>query len=135
VTDYQLGWLERRTVRPFLLCPRSHKTQLKIVPDTVAQMFEFKRTYVPTRTHKAHIRITLWICIHGYMVCISNFSKVPRPSKGKKVNVKAVCGSYSTAALWHIVLLPERVPSFVSRDAAHTKRRERPLLAKEGIIS
>ena len=52
---------------------------------------------------------------------------------GKKVN--AVCGSYSTAALRHIVLLPERVPSFVSRGAAHTKRRERPLLAKEGTIS
>jgi hypothetical protein len=48
---------------------------------------------------------------------------------------KAVCGSYSTAALWHIVLLPERVPSFISRGAAHTKRRERPLLAKEGTIS
>jgi hypothetical protein len=52
--------------------------------------------------------------------------------KGK--NVKAVCGSYSTAALWHIVLLPERVPSFISRGAVHTKRRERPLLAKEGTI-
>jgi hypothetical protein len=33
-----------------------------------------------------------------------------------------------------IVLLPERVPSFISRGAAHTKRRERPLLAKEGTI-
>ena len=52
--------------------------------------------------------------------------------KGKKV--KAVCGSYSTAALRHIVLLPELVPSFISRVAAHTKRRERPLLAKEGTI-
>jgi hypothetical protein len=40
-------------------------------------------------------------------------------------NVKPVCGSYSTAALWHILLLPERVPSFISRGAAHTKRRER----------
>jgi hypothetical protein len=52
-----------------------------------------------------------------------------------KVKVKAVCGSYRTAALWHIVLLPERVPSFISRGAAHTKRREKPLLAKEGTIS
>jgi hypothetical protein len=52
-----------------------------------------------------------------------------------KVKVKAVCGSYSTAALWPIVFLPERVPSFISRGAAHTKRRERPLLAKEGTIS
>ena len=52
----------------------------------------------------------------------------------KKVKVKAVCGSYSTDALRHIVLLPEWVPSFISRDAAHTKRRERPLLAKEGTI-
>ena len=52
--------------------------------------------------------------------------------KGKKV--KAVGGSYSTAALRHIVLLPERVPSFISRGAAHTKLRERPLLAKEGTI-
>ena len=42
--------------------------------------------------------------------------------------------SYSTAALRHIVLLPELVPSFISRGAAHTKRRERPLLAKEGTI-
>jgi hypothetical protein len=36
--------------------------------------------------------------------------------------------------LRHIVLLPERVPSFISRGAAHTKWRERPLLAKEGTI-
>ena len=42
--------------------------------------------------------------------------------------------SYTTAALRHIVLLPEWVPSFISRGAAHTKRRERPLLAKEGTI-
>jgi hypothetical protein len=55
--------------------------------------------------------------------------------KGLKVKVKAVCGSYSTAALCHIVLLPERVPSFISRGAAHTKRRERLLLAREGTIS
>jgi hypothetical protein len=41
----------------------------------------------------------------------------------------------STAALWHIVLLPEQVPSFISRGTAHTKRRDRPLLAKEGTIS
>jgi hypothetical protein len=37
--------------------------------------------------------------------------------------------------LRHIVILPERVPSFISRGATHTKRRERPLLAKEGNIS
>ena len=48
-----------------------------------------------------------------------------------KVKVKAVCGSYSTAALRYIVLSPEWVPSFISRGAAHTKRRERHLLAKE----
>ena len=42
--------------------------------------------------------------------------------KGKK-KVKAFCGSYSTAALRHIVLLPEWVPSFIYRGAAHTKRR------------
>ena len=54
-----------------------------------------------------------------------------RSAKGKG---KAVCGSYSTAALRRIVLLPEWVPSFISRGAAHTKRRERPLLAKEGTI-
>jgi hypothetical protein len=54
----------------------------------------------------------------------------------KKVKkVKAVCGSYSTAPLWHIVLLPERFPSLISRGDAHTKRRERPLLAKERTIS
>ena len=52
----------------------------------------------------------------------------------KKVKVKAVCESYSTDALRHIVLLLERVPSFISRGAAHTKRRERPLLSKEGTI-
>ena len=51
-----------------------------------------------------------------------------------RVKVKAVCESYSSAALRHIVLLLERVPSFISRGAAHTKRRERPLLAKEGTI-
>ena len=55
--------------------------------------------------------------------------------KYSKKKVKAVCASYSTAALRHIVLLPERVPSFISRGAAHTKRRDRPLLAKEGTIS
>ena len=48
--------------------------------------------------------------------------------------MKAVFGSYSTAALRRIVFLPELVPSFISRGAAHTKRRERPLLAKEGTI-
>ena len=51
-----------------------------------------------------------------------------------KVKLKAVCGSYSTAALRHIVLLLERVSSFISRGSAHTKWRERPLLAKEGTI-
>ena len=51
-----------------------------------------------------------------------------------KVKVKAVCESYSTDALRHVVLLLERVPSFISRGAAHTKRRERPLLEKEGTI-
>ena len=51
-----------------------------------------------------------------------------------KKKVKAVCGSYSTAALRHIVLLLERVPSFIFRGTAHTKRREKPLLAKEGTI-
>ena len=34
----------------------------------------------------------------------------------------------------HIVLLPKCVPSFISRGAAHTKRRERPLLTKERTI-
>jgi hypothetical protein len=53
---------------------------------------------------------------------------------GVKVKVKAVCGSYSTSTLWHIVLLPERIPSFISRGAAHAKRRERPLVVKEGTI-
>ena len=48
--------------------------------------------------------------------------------------VKAVCGSYSTDALRHIVLLAELVPSFISRGAAHTKQRDRPLLVKEGTI-
>ena len=52
----------------------------------------------------------------------------------KKVKVKAVCVSYSTAALRHILLLPECVPSFIFRGAAHIKRRERPLLEKEGTI-
>jgi hypothetical protein len=52
-----------------------------------------------------------------------------------KVKVKAICGSYSTAALRHIVLLPKRVPSFISRGAAHTKWHERLLPVKEGTIS
>ena len=59
-------------------------------------------------------------------------TKLVTEIKGKKV--KAVCGSYSTAALRHTVLLHELVPSFISRGAAHTKRRERPQLAKEGTI-
>ena len=41
----------------------------------------------------------------------------------KKVKLKAICRSYSTAALRHIVLLPKLLPSFISRGAAHTKRR------------
>ena len=64
-------------------------------------------------------------------VCLLGFL---REKKEYKVKVKAVCESYSTDALRHIVLLLERVPSFISRCAAHTKRRERPLLAKEGTI-
>ena len=64
-------------------------------------------------------------------MAISSDSQEKMP-KGKKV--KAVCGSYSTAALRHIVLLTELVPLFISRGAAHTKRRERPLLAKEGTL-
>jgi hypothetical protein len=50
-----------------------------------------------------------------------------REREEEREKVKAVCGSCSTAALWHIVLLAERVP-------AHTKQRERPLLAKEGTV-
>ena len=50
------------------------------------------------------------------------------------VGQKAVCSSYSTAALRHNLLLPEWVPSFISRGTAHTKRCERLLLAKEGTI-
>ena len=50
------------------------------------------------------------------------------------LKLKAVCESYSTDALRHIGLLLEIVPSFISRGAAHTKRREIPLLAKEGTI-
>ena len=65
-----------------------------------------------------------------WRICFNGFCQ----GRGKKVKVKAVCGSYSTAALRHIVLLPKWVPSFISRGAAHTKRRERPLLAKEGTI-
>ena len=41
------------------------------------------------------------------------------PTVCEKVKVKAICGSYSTAA---------------SRGAAQAKWRERPLLAKEGTI-
>ena len=55
------------------------------------------------------------------------------PESPRKVK-QAICVSYSTAALRHIVLLPEWAPSIISRGAAHTKRRERPLLAKEGTI-
>ena len=57
------------------------------------------------------------ICFHLFVV----------PAMKVKVKVKAVCGSYRTDAMRHIVLLPEWVPSFISRGAAHTKRRERPL--------
>ena len=65
------------------------------------------------------------------LVNAAMYLRIPQ-NAGKKV--KAVGGSYSTAALRHIVLLPERVPSFISRGAAHIKRCERPLLAKEGTI-
>ena len=65
---------------------------------------------------------------------VCGFCNVRVCVKKVKVKVKAVCESYSTDALRHIVLLLERVPSFISRGAAHTKRRERPLLAKEGTI-
>ena len=36
--------------------------------------------------------------------------------------------------LQHCCLEAYCTPSFISRGAAHTKRRERPLLAKEGTI-
>ena len=58
----------------------------------------------------------------------------PSSAESKKVKVKTICGSYSTAALRHIVLLPKWVPSFISRGAAHTKWRDSHLLAKEGTI-
>ena len=38
---------------------------------------------------------------------LSWFGHVQRMSDTRTVKVKAVCGSYSTAALRHIVLLPE----------------------------
>ena len=43
----------------------------------------------------------------------------------KKVKVKIVCGSYSTAALRHIVLLPEFLHS--SPEALHTPSGVRDL--------
>ena len=64
---------------------------------------------------------------------MNKVNKIYEVDKGKG-KVKSVCESYSTDALRHILLLIERVPSFISRGAAHTKRRERPLLAKEGTI-
>ena len=66
--------------------------------------------------------------------CGMGIGKLKNKYRYVKGKVKAVCGSYNTAALRHIVLLPEWFPSFISRGAAHTKRRERPLLAKEGPI-
>ena len=60
--------------------------------------------------------------------------KFNKSIRKRKIKVKAVCGSYSTVALRHIVLLPEWVPSFISRGAAHTKQLEGPLLGKEGTI-
>ena len=40
-------------------------------------------------------------------------------ASGSKVKVKAVCGSYSTAVLRNIVLLPKWVLSFISRGAGN----------------
>ena len=76
----------------------------------------------------AHNFLCIWFSIQYVKKC---FLFESCRSKGK---VKAICGSYSTAALRHIVLLPEWVPSFISRGTAHTKRLERPPLAKEGTI-
>jgi hypothetical protein len=49
------------------------------------------------------------------------------------VVVVLVVGPISTAAMKaYCTLTPNGVPSFISRGAAHTKWRERPLLAKDG---
>jgi hypothetical protein len=50
-----------------------------------------------------------------------------------KVKVKvALRGLFSTAALWLIVLSPLKYFLLSSPEALRTKRRERPLPAKEG---
>jgi hypothetical protein len=65
--------------------------------------------------HPAHNRLLyqLW---HLVAHCVRTCRKFFCPA----IKVKVICGSYSTAALWHIVLFPKRVPSFISRGAAHT---------------
>ena len=81
---------------------------------------------------------TEWIQMISQRVQEKLFPKAENNSRSRisaaQKKVKAVCGSYSTAALRHIVLLPKWVPSFISRGAGHTKRRERPVLVKEGTI-
>ena len=49
----------------------------------------------------------LWICRGNLCECILDGRKLHCNLHVKKVKVKAVCGSYSTAALRHIVLLPK----------------------------
>jgi hypothetical protein len=61
--------------------------------------------------------------------------RCPKPEYHSVLVKRPFVGLTALMPRRHIVLLPERVPSFISRAAAHTKRCERPLLAKEGTIS
>ena len=84
--------------------------------------------------HLSKINILIHYVFYMFRTRGRIFTKKVISTVIKVKEVKAVCGSYSTAALRHIALLPEWLPSFISRGAAQTKRRERPLLAKEGTI-
>jgi hypothetical protein len=62
-------------------------------------------------------------------------SQMNFPGIKVKVKVKLRCGAlFSTEALWLIVLLTPKEFLHSSLEALHAKRRERPLLAKEGTI-
>jgi hypothetical protein len=81
-------------------------------------------TYILSKTNKISFTTQQEAIAHStYVLC-----KGKVKDKGRLWLLQHCC------LLWHIVILPERVPSFIYRGAAHTKQRERPLLEKEGII-
>ena len=78
-------------------------------------MSERKRTYVRTRTDKAHISITLWICIHGYMVCTSN-----RSWSQTSVNFLSLPGESFASTLQNSTTISSQILTYTSFMATST---------------